>query len=170
MHISLIHLIPSSLRKEIDCQFSYIVQYYSESRFTLWPRLHKGIRFQLDRHPQSDIILQACYQYLAHHQCIIATALCGYSFSGLHINSSPVISNSAAYFYLIGSMSQIKHNQDIGEVDWLLKANAKLWSDICGVFLIYESQYQKSRRDIVSFAEKFASMERVNTYIDSHRA
>lgn len=170
MHISLIHLLPSPLRQEIDNQFSHIIQYHSKLRFTLWPRLSKGIRFHLQDHPQKDLILQACYQYLSHHHCIISTALCGYSFSSLHINSSPVISNSAAYFYLMGSMSQIKHNQDIGEINWLLKTNAELWSDICGVFLIYEYRYQESKPDVISFAEQFAPIKKVNTYLESHYA
>lgn len=170
MHISLIHLLPNPLREEIDNQFSNIVQYHPKLRFTLWPRLNKAIRFQLLKHPHKELILQACYQYLAHHHCIISTALCGYSFSNLHSNSSPVISNSAAYFYLVGSMSQVKHNQDIGEVGWLLKTNAELWSDICGVFLIYEYRYQESKPDVVSFAEQFAPMKKVNTYMESHHA
>lgn len=170
MHISLIHLIPSSLREEIDKQFSYIVQYHSELRFTLWPRLNKEIRILLRDHPHNQLILQACYQYLAHHHCILSTVLCGYSFSNLHSHSSPIISNSLSYWYLTNGMSQIKHNQSIGEIDWLLSTNIKLWEDICGVFLIYEYRYQESKTDIVEFAEKFAPMKKVNAYRGSHHA
>jgi hypothetical protein len=170
MHISLIHLIPSSLRGEIDKQFSFIVQYHSELRFTLWPRLNKGIRFLLKEHPHKELILQACYQYLAHHHCIISAVICGYSFSSIHSNSSPIISNSASYWYLTSGMSQIKHNQSIGEIDWLLSTNMELWKDICGVYLIYEYRYQESKNDVVKFAEKFAPMNKVNTYRETHHA
>ena len=164
MHISLIHLIPSSLREEIDNQFSYIIQYHSKLRFTLWPRLNKGIRFQLRDHPQKDLILQACYQYLAHHHCIISSALCGYSFSAIHVNHGPVISNSASYWYLSSAISLIHHNSNIGEIDWLLKDKYEMWSDICGVFLVYENRYCESETDVVNFAEKFAPMDKIKTY------
>jgi hypothetical protein len=67
-------------------------------------------------------------------------------------------------------MSQIKHNQSVGEVGWLLSTNMELWKDICGVFLIYEYRYQESKTDVVKFAEKFAPMKRVNTYRETHHA
>jgi len=164
MHISLIHLIPKVLRQCIDEEFQHIVQFKSELRFTLWPRLNKGIMHYLNDHPEKELILQACYQYLAHHHCIISTSLCGYSFSEIHINHGPIISNSASYCYLTSAISLIHHNPNIGEVDWLLKNKSKLWCDICGVFLVYEYRYGESMADVVSFAEQFAPMNKVNSF------
>ena len=164
MHISLIHLIPDVLRQIIDEEFQYIVQFKSELRYTIWPRLHKNIRFHLTDNPEKDLILQAIYQYLAHHHCIISIALSGYYFSAIHVNHSPVISNSAAYWYLKSAISLIHHNPKIGAINWLIKNRSELWSDICGVFLVYENRYAESKADSVIFAERFAPMQKVKTY------
>ena len=170
MHISLIHLIPKVLRKSIDNEFQHVIQFKSELRYTIWPRLNKGVLFHLSDHPDKELIIQATYQYLAHHHCLISTALCGYSFSAIHVNHSPIISNSAAYWYLTSAMSLIHHNSNIGEIDWLLKDKRELWSDICGVFLAYEYRYCESKGDVVSFAEKFAPMDKVKSYRREHYA
>lgn len=164
MHISLIHLIPEVLRQSIDDEFQHIIQFKSELRYTIWPRLNKGILFHLSEHPEKELIIQATYQYLAHHHCLISTALCGYSFSATHVNHNPIISNSAAYWYLTSAMSLIHHNPHIGEIDWLLKDKYELWSDICGVFLSYEYRYQESKADVVTFAERFAPMDKVRSF------
>lgn len=164
MHISLIHLIPDALRKKIDEEFQHVIQFKSELRYTVWPRLHKGILYYLSGHPEKELILQACYQYLAHHHCIISIALSGYSFSAIHVNRSPIVSNSAAYWYLKSAISLIHHNPKTGKIDWLLKDQKELWSDICGVFLAYEYRYAESEADIVNFAEKFAPMKKVKNY------
>lgn len=164
MHISLIHLIPKALRQHIDEEFQHVVQFKSELRFTLWPSLHKGILYYLNSHPEKELILQACYQYLAHHHCIISTSLCGYSFSAIHINHGPIVSNSASYWYLTSAISLIHHNPNIGDVDWLLKDKSKLWRDMCGVFLVYEYRYRESMADVVSFAEQFAPMNKVKSF------
>jgi hypothetical protein len=164
MHISLIHLIPDVLRQRIDEEFQYIVQFKSELRYTVWPRLHKGVLYYLSDNPEKELILQACYQYLAHHHCIISTSLCGYSFSAIHINHGPIISNSASYWYLKSAISLIHHNPKIGDIDWLVKDKNELWSDICGVFLAYEYRYAESEAEIVNFAEKFAPMQKVKNY------
>ena len=47
MHISLIHLIPEVLRQNIDDEFQHVIQFKSELRYTIWPRLNKGILFHL---------------------------------------------------------------------------------------------------------------------------
>jgi hypothetical protein len=170
MHISLIHLIPEVLRQSIDDEFQHIIQFKSELRYTIWPRLNKGVLFHLSEHPEKELVLQATYQYLAHHHCLISTALCGYSFSAIHVNHSPIVSNSAAYWYLTSAMSLIHNNANIGEIDWLLKNRGELLSDICGVFLAYEYRYCESKDDVVSFAEKFAPMNKVKSYRREHYA
>ena len=164
MHISLIHLIPEALRQSIDDEFQHIIQFKSELRYTIWPRLNKGVLFHLSEHPEKDLIIQATYQYLSHHHCIISSALCGYSFSAIHVNHGPVISNSASYWYLKSAISLIQHNPDIGEVSWLIKDKEALWSDICGVFLTYEYRYRESKPEVVEFAEQFSPMQKVETY------
>jgi len=170
MHISLIHLIPDALRQRIDEEYQYVIQFKSELRFTVWPRLRKGIFHYLSDNSEKELIIQATYQYLSHHHCIISTALCGYSFSAIHVNHGPVISNSASYWYLKSALSLIHHNSNIGEIDWLLKDKREMWSDICGVFLAYEYRYCESKGEVVSFAEKFAPMDKVKSYRRKHYA
>jgi hypothetical protein len=157
MHISLIHLIPNKLRYDIDEQFSHIIQFTPNLRYTLWPQVTKYVRFQLRDNPQREFITQAIYQYLAHHHCVISTCLIGYSFSYINHSNSQVTSNTAAYWYLKSGISMVYHNQSMEKMDWLLVKNQKLWSDICRAFLCHEYRHYKSEDDVVVFAEKFVT-------------
>lgn len=157
MHISLIHLIPNKLRYDIDEQFSHIIQFTPNLRYTLWPLMTKYVRFQLRDNPQRQLITQAIYQYLAHHHCINSTCLTGYSFSYINHLNGQVASNSAAYWYLKSGISMVYHNQSMEKMDWLLGRNRTLWSDICRAFLCYEYRHYESDDDVVVFAENFVT-------------
>lgn len=157
MHISLIHLIPSKLRYDIDEQFSHVIQFTPSLRYTLWPQVTKYVSFQLRDNPQRQLITQAIYQYLAHHHCVISTCLIGYSFSHVNQLNEQVVSNTAAYWYLKSGISIVYHNQSMEKMDWLLDRNQTLWSDICRAFLCYEYRHYESEDDVVIFAEKFVT-------------
>ena len=157
MHISLIHLIPNKLRRDIDEQFINIIQFTPKTRYTLLPQMNKFLIFQLSDNPQQQMISQACYQYLAHHHCIISTCLAGYSFSYINHLNGQVTSNTAAYWYLKSGISMVYHNQSMEKMDWLLNTNKTLWSDICRAFLCHEYRHYESEDDVVVFAEKFVT-------------
>lgn len=157
MHISLIHLIPNKLRNDIDEQFSHVIQFTPQLRYTLWPILTKYVRFQLPNNPQRQLIMQAIYQYLAHHHCVISTCLIGHSFSYINHSYSQVTSNTAAYWYLKSGISMVYHNQSMEKMDWLLDMNKILWSDICRAFLCHEYRHYESEDDVVAFAESFVT-------------
>jgi hypothetical protein len=142
MHLDLLKAIPWELRDRLDHEFELAVKSRSAEINVIWPSLWPIISITT----RDDFVIQACKQYLSHHQCVISTLMCGLSFSPFYLNGGPIISRDAAALYL---NSGIRAVYNIGEklnLNWLLLRHRKLWVVMC-------KEYLKLNHDDVGFSE-----------------
>lgn len=148
MHLDLLKSIPPELRDRLDEEYAFLLKVRPSDINTMWPHCWKIIAFNT----QDDLIIQACKQYLSHHQCIYSTLLFGLSVCPFYINGGPVISKDVSARYLNSGIRAIHINGKDLDLDWLLLRHLGLWQNICQAYLKHHNAGAIFDESLVKFA------------------
>ena len=148
MHLNLLNAIPPELRDRLDDEYALLLKVKPGEIYTMWPRCWKIIAFN----SQDDLVIQACKQYLSHHQCIYSTLLFGLSLCPFYINGGPVISTDVSARYLNSGIRAIQVNGIDLNLDWLLARHRGMWQNICQAYLNHHNAGAIFDENLVKFA------------------